>query len=189
MAYGKKKAGSKSGAKQGYGDYTQWRLIVSQQRKIAHDTLNALLTDNYYCTQSTLYWAIHSCYEYDLIGDNAKQLLEKINDNGNIARHEWTTLGEQVMLNENIVYINSVFDDTYYQPNHTDSSFCDEAIQILTHRDLIHILRDNDLSEEGSFMKCLNKAKEHGLISDEQYKLSKNINKKGNKSKHPDKKQ
>lgn len=185
MAYGKKKTGSKTSTKQGYGQYTQWRLIVSQQRKIAHDTLNALLTENGYCIQSTLYWAIQNCYEYDLIGYEAKELLEKINDNGNIARHEWTTLGEQVMLNENIVYVDSVFDNTYYQPNHTDSSFCDEAIQILTHRELIHILRDNNLSEEGGFMKCLNKAKEYGLISDEQYERSKNINKKGCKSKHP----
>lgn len=168
-----------------FGKFTEWRLIVSQQRKIAHDSLNKLLFNNDYSTQSTLYWAIQECYEYNLISYEAKELLERINENGNIARHEWSSLSEEVMLEENIVYVNSVFDDTSYEPNHSNLNFADEATQILSHRDLIHILRNNDLSEEGGFMDCLNKCKQYGLISDEQYQKAKQINKKGNGSKHP----
>jgi hypothetical protein len=175
---------SRSNGNQGIGQYAQWRLIVSQQRKIAYDTLNKLLSDNDYCPQSTLYWSIQCCYENDLINYEAKTLLEMINENGKIARHEWTTLAEQVMLSEHIVYIDSIFDNTSYKQNMCDPSFADEAIQILTHRDLIHILRDNDLSEESGFMECLNKAKEYELISNEQYERAKEVNKKGNTSKH-----
>lgn len=171
-----------------FGKFTSWRLIVSQQRKIAHDTLNKLLQNNNNSTQNTLYWAIQMCYDNDLINYEAKELLEKINNNGNIARHQWEKLSEDLMNFDNIVYINSIFSNTSFKPNHTDESCAAELKQILEHRDLIHILRENDLSEEGSFMDCLNKLKNFGLITDEQYNQSKAINKEGCKSKHPNKK-
>jgi hypothetical protein len=167
------------------GVYTQWRLIVSLQRKIAHDTMNRMLSDNDYSTQNTLYMAIQRCYDYDIISSEARDLLLKINTNGNIARHEWSRVSEEVMLFDNIVYINSVCNNTNYKSGHTDESCEAELKQILEHRDLIHIMRDNDMCEEGSFMECLNKLHECGLITDEQYQKSKEINKKGCASKHP----
>jgi len=192
-----------SSRKRPCGKFTEWRMVVTEQRKQAHDILNELLQKNGFYCEDSLTMAIVTCEAGGLISQEESSKLTRINENGKIARHEWTQLSESIMIQSTVVYTSSVFEPTFESMSYLDytshANYLYEcAIQdvveepsvaeiqlVLHHRDLIHILRQNGLPEQGGFMKCLNLLKTNGLVSDEQYESSKIINKKGCNSKHP----
>jgi hypothetical protein len=122
MSKSVKNKSSKKEAKAPFGTYTEWRIICTQQRKYAHELLNDVLSKHGLQRQTILTVAIMECYNANLIDFDAKEKLDKINENGKIARHDWTTMYENIMNKNTIVYTQSVIDPSFEPPSYEQVS-------------------------------------------------------------------